>query len=1058
MTIEKHITPYFDDFNSGAGYHQILFKPGYAVQARELTQAQSILRNQIAKFGDHVFKHGSVVLPGNSGYDVNICAVKLTTPLLNSHVYVGGEVVGTSGLKGKIKAVIASNAIDLYMTLYVSYYNTGNLGEKVFGNTESLSISNPLGNITDTKITTAIDASTGAVMAYINKGVFYINGSFVEVSKQSLIISKYSSVANCMVLLKITESIVEYVQDNSLLDPAQGSYNYAAPGADRIKITLTLETLPLGTEVSADYIELMRFEDGQIQEFSRYPKYNELEKTLARRTYDESGDYISNGLKVTVHESNKQPFNGGKVIDGSQDDYAVQVDAGNAYINGFETTNQNPQIVTAPKGRSLIPNHIKSKSISIAPKFGQYFLVTNLKSLPVFSTRSSVNLFDSITTNGVAVQIGTATVVGIDLHETNASDQTNIYKLYVTGVTSTADLSKIGSARYTGGSADVVHELNVPVQGVDFVASELVSFGTSTATVSKWVRGTSTLYVTKQSTAAVPAVGLRITGATSGASGVVGYSAYMNSNSLPSPIITLPIDAIFKVRNNVGTAGAPLYVANISYKVFKEISITPVTGTGSFTISGGTIDPLEAGNVIVTSTTGVQPLSSLSLSGDGLTITYTGAGVGIKISCSVTKTNVPNKTKTLASNASTPDTGLVPSAKVLLSRADVVRIISVTSTVDGDVTGRFSLNNGQTDYAYTRGSLVLTGILPTGTLTATYEYFAHSGTGDYFSIDSYVSSGLVNYYTDIRPYKSNSDSKLYDLRNCLDFRPKFDLYTASLIEMIISDSRITTDVQYYVPRIDSVMFDKGGEAYIEYGVPAEIPVSPTVSGEAIQLGTIFVPAYTYSVADMIVFPSKNKGYKMRDILKLEDRLLNIEKYSLLSQTETTLINNDIIDNTTGLSRFKSGYLVETFSDPDSISDITSREFKASYINGFLCPAMESYSVDMELVSTSGVMLENTVNKVKVISLPYTTKVFSEQKKSTRVTNINPFAVFSWVGIMTLVPASDSFVDTVILPPVYETITNVVIETIVINVPRAWNFQPVPGNVARFASSNTTIIN
>ena len=66
-------SPYFDDFSDAKNFIQVLFKPGYPVQARELTQLQSILQNQISKMSDHVFKDGAVVYGGkvnvtNYGY------------------------------------------------------------------------------------------------------------------------------------------------------------------------------------------------------------------------------------------------------------------------------------------------------------------------------------------------------------------------------------------------------------------------------------------------------------------------------------------------------------------------------------------------------------------------------------------------------------------------------------------------------------------------------------------------------------------------------------------------------------------------------------------------------------------------------------------------------------------------------------------------------------------------------------------------------------------------------------------------------------------------------
>jgi len=42
-----NVAPYFDDFDPESNYHQVLFKPAYPIQARELNNLQSILQNQI---------------------------------------------------------------------------------------------------------------------------------------------------------------------------------------------------------------------------------------------------------------------------------------------------------------------------------------------------------------------------------------------------------------------------------------------------------------------------------------------------------------------------------------------------------------------------------------------------------------------------------------------------------------------------------------------------------------------------------------------------------------------------------------------------------------------------------------------------------------------------------------------------------------------------------------------------------------------------------------------------------------------------------------------------
>lgn len=63
-----NVNPYFDDFDQNKEFYKILFKPGVSVQTRELNQLQSIIQNQIEKFGNHVFKSGTIVSGVNFSY------------------------------------------------------------------------------------------------------------------------------------------------------------------------------------------------------------------------------------------------------------------------------------------------------------------------------------------------------------------------------------------------------------------------------------------------------------------------------------------------------------------------------------------------------------------------------------------------------------------------------------------------------------------------------------------------------------------------------------------------------------------------------------------------------------------------------------------------------------------------------------------------------------------------------------------------------------------------------------------------------------------------------
>ena len=94
-----NVSPYYDDFAESKKFHRVMYRPAYAVQARELTTQQSITQNQIEKMGDHLFKHGAMVIPGQIEPDFHYNAVKLTSfngtlANYNSNTLTGG----TSGV------------------------------------------------------------------------------------------------------------------------------------------------------------------------------------------------------------------------------------------------------------------------------------------------------------------------------------------------------------------------------------------------------------------------------------------------------------------------------------------------------------------------------------------------------------------------------------------------------------------------------------------------------------------------------------------------------------------------------------------------------------------------------------------------------------------------------------------------------------------------------------------------------------------------------------------------------------------------------------------------
>ena len=108
-----NVSPYFDDYTEDKKFHRVMYRPAFDVQARELTTQQSILQNQIESFGDHMFKHGAMVIPGQITYDNNYFAVKLTSfngtlSLYNANTITGG----TSGVVADVVGFVATDGTD----------------------------------------------------------------------------------------------------------------------------------------------------------------------------------------------------------------------------------------------------------------------------------------------------------------------------------------------------------------------------------------------------------------------------------------------------------------------------------------------------------------------------------------------------------------------------------------------------------------------------------------------------------------------------------------------------------------------------------------------------------------------------------------------------------------------------------------------------------------------------------------------------------------------------------------------------------------------------------
>ena len=128
-----NVSPYFDDFDEEKNFKRVLFKPGVPVQARELTQLQTILQNQVEKFGQHFFKEGAMVIPGQVGFDNRYFALELEDTFLGVPIseyldkLVGKKIRGeNSGVEAKVlNYILATQSERGHNTLYLKYIKSG---------------------------------------------------------------------------------------------------------------------------------------------------------------------------------------------------------------------------------------------------------------------------------------------------------------------------------------------------------------------------------------------------------------------------------------------------------------------------------------------------------------------------------------------------------------------------------------------------------------------------------------------------------------------------------------------------------------------------------------------------------------------------------------------------------------------------------------------------------------------------------------------------------------------------------------------------------------------
>jgi hypothetical protein len=236
-------TKYKDDFTDSDGFYRILFNSGRVLQARELTQAQTLLQSQIARFGSNIFQEGGVVKPGSTTLNNSYEFVKLDTTSLalpgTPSSLVGTTFTGsTSTVTAKVLEVVTATGSDP-ATLFVAYTN-------------------------------APSAQTGLSTVRFTAGENITNGS--------------TTLA---------------VDDDADLYDNQGAVpNISSPGADRFRITLTLAN-ESELDAADNFVPLVNIKEGVvIADKNKNNSYNIVRDFVATRINENSGDYVVDPFRL----------------------------------------------------------------------------------------------------------------------------------------------------------------------------------------------------------------------------------------------------------------------------------------------------------------------------------------------------------------------------------------------------------------------------------------------------------------------------------------------------------------------------------------------------------------------------------------------------------------------------------------------------------------------------------------------------------------------------------------------------------------------------------------
>lgn len=946
-TFTSNVFPstYKDDFVDSDNYHRILFNSGRALQARELTQLQTIIQEEIGRFGRNIFKEGAAVNPGSPDIHNDYEFVKLATPAGftlpdDPTTLVGTTFTGDVSLvEAKVLEVIPAEGSDP-ATLFVQYTNTGNAtaGETAIRFTPDEVIDNQTRELkVASTVGTELPVGRGCKVSNA-EGDFFTRGHFVFAKEQSIVLSKYSRYPTATVGFKVTEDIVTSSDTAALFDNQGATPNLSSPGADRYRITLTLiNKADLATD--ENFVYYCDVKDGLIvDQVTGTDDYAAPSDMVSTRTFEESGNYTVGPFTVDFTDSDAT--------------LNATVSEGVAYVNGYrgDTEKPTPLAIAKPRTTAIVENQFTGVA------YGQYFIVAGATFKGLLDTRTYATLnLSSHATDPSGSVIGTARVRYVEEDGSN-------YRVYLFDIKMNAG-QNVRSIRSVGTNAT---NRGIPVlEGGQAVLKE--------------VRSTNMIF------------------------------------GVPNP--------------------RPKSLTDIDYEVQRILTGTASGTQLQFTLTtAGEAFSNESQWIVCDADGDVISSPSIALSGTGnITATISSLAneahtVYAKVSKGTPTVRLKNLTD--ATVTTTVTTGSDGVKYIDLGVTDIysVQDVKLGSSSGADISHLFTLDDGQRSGFYGLGRMVLeTGATaPSGNVYVAFKHFTH-GSGDFFSVTSY--NGQVDY-EDIPNFKTGTNTSV-NLRDVIDFRNSVNASNAFVAsgatEIPTNGDVVQADVEYYLPRSDKIVVTQDGDVKViqgEAGLVSQIPATPE---NTLALFNIEHNPYGLHDSDVVVVPFKHKRFTMKDISKLEDRIDKVEEATALSLLEVDTANLMVLDEN-GNPRTKSGFFVDNFANR-AFSDAENIEYRAAIdpSRGLLSvPTLE----DDVILAYDSSKSTNTILKGDTVYLNYSESPTITQTLVSGTENVNPFAVITGEGNITMSPATDNWFQTKYNPA--NVINNTAVENVEVN--------------------------